>query len=937
MTGKELLHYKILKKLGAGGMGTVYLAEDSKLERKVALKFLSSAIAENEEALERFSKEAKIAASLSHPNIAQVHAIEESEEGTFIVFQYIEGQELQDYIGDNELTEEQRFDISRSIADGLLAAHEEGIIHRDVKAGNIMISTKGHVKILDFGIAGLLEAADFHNTTEQVGTASYMAPELFVGLPATYQSEIWAYGVLLYQMYSKKLPFDGVYQQAISYSIMHEEAQPIRELIPDIPEAIEAVITKCLKKDREERYESFSEIIKELDEYKNETQTIIKEVETGLSTKQRATVFSIVSVLTVAVLFLVVEKIFFSGGILDRDTLSVQTASIAVLPFVDMSQDQDQGYFTDGLTEELLNVLAKVDELQVTGRTSSFQYKGQNLDLRKIGDDLGVEHVLEGSIRKFGDQIRITAQLVKTDDGFHIWSETYDRIYSANELFQIQDEISQKVLQELEIRLLPEKVDQLSKELTSNTEAYDLYLKANQLLVNRKAVEIEEAIDLFGQAIDEDPEFAAAYARKAIAYDFLHTYGNLNRELMLDNMRRNIDRALIIDAELGWAYAALGLYHLNDDNHEEAHVALQKAHELLPGDPEVMIWYSGVVHEWEFREQLIERAYDTDPYNALVMNVKAHMYYDRDEFEEAFQLMETNIELNPENSLALSLKAEFIKDQPFGKLDESFILAYQAYELEPGNLTYKFELAEISFDLGFFFLVEKIRREVKEEYPDNESLHTLNFDYFLYTQQYDSAAIVIDNAAAYLDIDMYDPDNIETFLTFYLYADRLEDAASYLETYFPDIPTLELTEDYYLEDIALASVLYDKLGEGDIAKSLAETTCEVAQSYLQFDGSIEQEIIQDLMDYMDCVSLQRDKELFIRILEEIHFGRNSKANLYTFLDANPVHDFVKEDPEYRELRDRMEVDIASMRNTAVEWLQTNGHWQSDWEIYIPIY
>ncbi len=936
MIGKQLLHYKIIEKLGAGGMGTVYLAEDTRLERQVALKFLSSSITENEEALERFSNEAKIAASLSHPNIAQVHAIEESDDGTFIVFQYIEGKELQNYIEEHELTEEQYFQFARSIADGLLAAHEEGIIHRDIKAGNIMISDKGRVKILDFGIAGLLEAADFHNTTEQIGTATYMAPELFVGLPATFQSEIWAYGVVLYQMFSKLLPFDGVYQQAISYSIMHEEPTPIEALVPEIPKAIASIISKCLQKDKDDRYQSFSEIIVELDEYKNETQTIIREVETDLSKKQKVTVVSIVGILSVAVLFMVVERVFFGGGIIERDTLAVQTASIAVLPFVDMSQEQDQEYFSDGLSEELLNVLTKVDGLKVAGRTSSFQFKGQNLDLREIGSDLGVDHVLEGSVRKFGNQIRITAQLVKADDGFHVWSETYQREYSANDLFQIQDEISQQVLQELEVRLLPEKEGQISKLLTSNTESYDLYLKATQLLSNRRANEIEEAIDLFDQAIEKDPEFAAAYARLAIAYDLLHTYGNINRQDMLDYMRRNIDRALLLDPELGWAYAALGIYHINIDNYEEAQIALHKAHTIIPGDPEIMIWYSNVA-SWDLYVQLINRAFETDPYNALAIDSKARWHYDADEFEVAFELMAKNLEINPENSLAMNLKAEFIKDQPFGRLDESFILAYQAYELEPGNLSYKFHLAEISFDLGFFFLVEQMKGEIANVYPENFSLLEMNFDYFLYKEQYDSARITLEKVVEFMDTDKTDYELFEPFMFMYLNAGWYNEAEEYLEENFPNIPSLENLNYYYLEDLALSSILYEKLGKDDKAGTLTQAVCDDIMSYLSYEGDIKKEIVQDLMDYMECVALQKNKDLVLEILEEIHFERGSKANIYTFLDANPVYEFLDDERDYRELRDRFEADIASMRNNAISWLQDQGKWQSEWEIFIPNY
>lgn len=936
MIGKQLLHYKILEKLGAGGMGTVYLAEDTRLERQVALKFLSSSITENEEALERFSNEAKIAASLSHPNIAQVHAIEESEEGTFIVFQYIDGQELQDYIEERELTEDESFSIARSIADGLLAAHEKGIIHRDIKAGNIMLTSKGSVKILDFGIAGLLQAEELMNTEEQLGTASYMAPELFVGLPANIQSEVWAYGVVLYQLYSKKLPFDGVYQQAISYSIMHEEPTPIEELVPEIPEAIASIITKCLQKDRENRYESFNEILQELDSYKNETQTIIKEVESGPSGKQKLTVLSVIGVLTVAVLFMVVERMFFGGGIVERDTLAIQTASIAVLPFVDMSQEQDQEYFSDGLSEELLNVLTKVDGLKVAGRTSSFQFKGQNLDLREIGDDLGVDHVLEGSIRKFGNQIRITAQLVKADDGFHIWSETYQREYSANDLFDIQDEISQQVLQELEVRLLPEKEGQISKALTENTDAFDLYLRAVQLLANRKGNEIEEAIDLFNQAIEKDPGFAAAYARRAIAYDFLHIYGSINREDMLNNMRRNIDRALLLDPDLGWAYAALGLYNINMDNYEEAKIALEKAHGIIPGDPEIMIWYS-IVADWDLYQQLVDRAYETDPFNALAITHKALMLYNNDEFDEAFELMENNLKINPENSLALSLKAEFIKDQPYGRLDESFIYAYQAYELEPGNLTYKFDLAEISFDLGFFFIVEKMRDEIKQAYPENFSLHEMNYDIYIYTEQYDSALATMQQVMEFMDTDPSDYELFEPFMFMYLNAGWFNEAENYLDENFPDIPSLENLDDYYLEDMALSSILYEKQGKDDIAASLADVVCEEVMTILSFEGDLKKEIIQNLMDYMDCVALQKDTDHVLEILEEIHFERGSKANLYTFLDGNPIYEFLHEERAYRELRDRMEADVASMRNNAIGWLQDQGKWQSDWEIFIPNY
>lgn len=642
----------------------------------------------------------------------------------------------------------------------------------------------------------------------------------------------------------------------------------------------------------------------------------------------------IISFLSLALLFLLVERIFFAeSSIIERDTLSVQTASIAVLPFVDMSQEQDQEYFSDGLSEELLNVLAKVEGLQVAGRTSSFQYKGQNLDLREIGDALDVDHVLEGSIRKFGDQIRITAQLIKANDGFHLWSETYDRNYSASNLFEIQDEISHKVLQELEVRLLPEVEEELSTQLTENTEAYNLYLKATQLLVNRKAAEIEEAIGLFDQVIEKDPEFATAYARQAIAYNLLSVFGSFDRGDLIKKMRRNIDRALLLDSDLGWAYAALGIYYSAIGDTEQAEVALQKAHEKIPGDPEIMIWYANTVSDYDVYEALILRAYKTDPFSPSAIYYRALMYYEVDNFDEAFALMEKNIEINPEYSLSLSLKAEFIKDQPFGQLDQSFILIYQAYKNEPGNLNFKFELAEIALDLGFFSLVEELAEEMRTQFRENPIYLSLELDLLLYTELYEEMLNLMQLFHEFTDTSSDEIEFMEAYLILYLNSNRLAEGKDYIETSYPEIPDLAFDSgNYYLEDIAMISILYERLGETEIAEALTEITCDMAgldsESETNFDGKI----VQNLFDSMDCIALLKDKPTVITMLEDIHFKRKSKANLYSFLDGNPIYDYLKEDPEYRVLRERMEEDVDSLRENAIDWLKQNEYWQQDWEV-----
>lgn len=647
----------------------------------------------------------------------------------------------------------------------------------------------------------------------------------------------------------------------------------------------------------------------------------------------------IIGVLATVITFMLVERVFFAeGSIIERDTLQVQTASVAVLPFVDMSENQDQEYFSDGLSEELLNVLAKVEGLQVAGRTSSFQYKGQNIDLRLVGEDLGVNHVLEGSVRKFGNQIRITAQLIKADDGFHVWSDTYTREYSADNLFSIQDEISSRVLQELQIRLLPDQESYIQKSLTSNTLAYDLYLRANQLLVNRRPDEIEKAIALFDRAIEEDSEFAAAYARRAIAYNLLSNYGNLDRVEMMKLMRKNIDRALLLDSDLGWAYAALGEYHRNANNMDDAHIALEKAFELMPGNPDVMIWYAQTVEEYSLYNQLIDRAYESDPLSALAIYFKARLLYDKDEFDEAIALMEKNLEINPRNTLSMNLKAEFIRDQPFGQLDESFKLVYETYQLEPRVLSHKFNVAELSFDLGFMFLVDQMVDEIEEDYPENFSYLEIKYDQFLYESEYDSMLAMIKQIESFFEIDPSYDIMLEAYMYFYLNSGRLTEAETFIDTYYPEIPALDFEDyDFYLEDLSLVSNLYDKLGDQKIANELADRVCALAEDQLQFDGDLKKESVQNLMDLMDCVALRKDKDRFLNIVEEIHFNRKSKANIYTFLDGQPVFDFLDDDPEYRALRERIEADIEGMRTNAVEWMKANNYWQDEWQITVMEY
>ncbi len=559
MIGKELLHYKIVNKLGAGGMGAVYLAEDSRLERKVALKFLSPTIANNESSIKNFANEAKIAASLSHPNIAQVYAIEEFEGDTFIVFQYIEGEELQEYIQSHDLNEDEKIRIARSIAEGLLAAHEQGIIHRDIKAGNIMVSPKGRVKILDFGIAGLLEANDVMQTAEQLGTASYMAPELFVGLPSDIPSEIWAFGVVLYQLFSKKLPFDGHYQQAISYAILHEEPIPIKEQVPEISEVFASIITKCLEKDRVNRYQSISEILQELDEQETLANRKPISEESVFSVKQKTFIFSSIGILFIALIF----------SNLDLFSSVPETKRLAIIPFTNVGEITENAVFLDGILETMTSKLSQIDnyEEQLWVIPSSEILSNDISSITDAKNLFGINLAITGSLQDIAGSKRLTINLIDAENLRQLKSQVID--LSGGNMMGLQSESVSKMIQMLEI----EMNDRISQTIiageTNNANASAFYLSGNGYLYRYTQSDyLENAIRLFKQAIQEDSGFALAHASLGEAY--WRKYQQTDLVTFVDSAQFYLDQAQKINNTLIEVKQVQALLYLGTGNYEEA-------------------------------------------------------------------------------------------------------------------------------------------------------------------------------------------------------------------------------------------------------------------------------------------------------------------------------------------------------------------------------
>jgi len=535
MIDKTILHYKITDKLGEGGMGVVYKAEDTKLRREVAIKFLPNFIAKSMEDKTRFENEAQAAASLNHPNIATIHAIEEVDNQIFIVMEYINGPELKEKTDKGALPLDESIEIIEQIAKGLAAAHQKGIIHRDIKSSNVMLTETGQVKIMDFGLAKVKGSSQITKVGTTVGTAAYMSPEQAQGEKADHRSDIWAMGVIFYEMLTGQQPYKGEFEQAVIYSILNIEPEQISSVNPDIPLKIEQITKKMLSKDKELRYQDVNSVLADLKEFKEKKPSNKSEIE----------------------------------------------KTIAVLPFENISPDKETDYFADGLAEELIINLSRIKEVSVVARTTSMQYKGTKKDIRTIGKELGVRYIMEGSVRKFKDDLRISVQFIDVSKGTQLWGETYKG--KLADVFDIQEKVSKEIVEALMLKLSPVEKVELSKRPTLNAEAFDCYLRGRNFLSNRTKSNLDFAILLFQKAVELDSRFAAAYAGLGEAYGTM--YRDFDRqESWLDKALDVSLKALMYDPSLSEAYASMGLAYFGKDQLDEALTASKKAIELDPNN-----------------------------------------------------------------------------------------------------------------------------------------------------------------------------------------------------------------------------------------------------------------------------------------------------------------------------------------------------------------
>jgi serine/threonine protein kinase/Flp pilus assembly protein TadD len=546
MIGQTISHYNILEKLGEGGMGVVYKAEDTRLKRTVALKFLSPLISDAK-ARKRFIHEAQAASSLEHPNICSIHEIDETPEGRmFIVMPCYEGETLRAKIERGPMKLGEAVDIAKQVASGLSRAHEKEIVHRDIKPGNIFITSDGLAKVVDFGLAKLTGRTKLTKTGTTPGTVAYMSPEQFKGGDVDQRSDIWALGVVLYEMITGEMPFRGDVEQAMMYSIMNESPKPAPSVRPDVPDDVERLIEKALSKDPSDRYQTSTELI--------------------------------------VALRSLLQRLEIKGGLTRSDDAKL-LPSIAVLPFTNMSPDPENQYFGDGLTEELINAFAQIEGLRVAARTSTFRFRGEGIDVREVGERLNVGTVLEGSVRKAGNRLRVTAQLINIADGYHLWSKRFDR--EMKDIFDIQDEIARAIVDQLRVKLVGPKDQALVSCGTENLEAYTAFLEGRYYLHSLTPDGWAKSLALLRKSIEFDPLFALPHVWLSDYYQSLGWWGGCPPNEVMPKSRVAAERAIELDDKLGIPHAALA----------------------------VILWS----YEWDFRgaEREFRRALELDPTEAF--------------------------------------------------------------------------------------------------------------------------------------------------------------------------------------------------------------------------------------------------------------------------------------------------------------------------------
>ena len=686
---KTLSHYRIISKLGAGGMGEVYLAQDTKLDRRVALKLLPADVAADQTRMRRFVQEAKAASALNHPNIITIHEIEQIDSMNFITTEFIDGKTLRQRMRQAPMKLSELLDVANQCANALSAAHATGIVHRDFKPENIMIRSDGIVKVLDFGLAKLTEPLSPDSVDSEaptsfktspgtvIGTVAYMSPEQARGNEIDARTDIWSLGVVLYELIAGCLPFAGTTSNEVMASILGDhEAQPLARYARYTPAELERIVLKALRKSREERYQTIKDMLLDLRSLKQRLEfeaelersaapraektaqpsapprqisdahtAPVTEYAAGGSKRRRRGVLVGLSALLLAVAG-AAYLYYFAGTAKAID-------SIAVLPIVNASNDPNTEYLSDGITESIISNLSQLPRLRVMARATVFRFKGQEIDPKEVGRQLGVQAVLMGRLLQQGERLVIRTELVNVADGRQLWGAEYDR--KLSDVLAVQHDISREISEKLRLTLTGEEQRRLTGRDTANAEAYQFYLRGRYLWNKRTADANKKAIEQFQQAIERDPNYALGYVGLADCYILQELVADIPSAEILPKARAVVDRALQIDDSLAEAHTSSARIYQGLWRWAEAEEEFKRAISLNPNYPTAHLWFAVYLRiRQQFDDAMREnkRAQELDPLSPTISRQVAAAYLLKNDINVAIELSHKIIELDPDFHLA---------------------------------------------------------------------------------------------------------------------------------------------------------------------------------------------------------------------------------------------------------------------------------------------